>query len=179
MSQEQARGLHSGCKRDHEWPRFRSMLVFTPASNLTGLLQWTLSQVPSMRPSFCWKVETDSSPWSYKALLHQSTLWIVSHFVARQAMSSALMCWAESPMDSEHFFLVPRVLQMKYGQVNKHVNLLGQFHPLPPLRGPRPPVIPFLILHLPRFRRQLDSKGTGLYQPSARHTPQWVRMQRE
>jgi hypothetical protein len=72
-------------------------------------------------------------------------------------MRRALMCWVELHMDLKHIFLVPQVLQNNYGRVNKHVNLLVQ-PPLPPICGPQPRAIPFLISHLPRFRRQIDAK---------------------
>jgi hypothetical protein len=142
-----------------------TMPVFSPAIYTPSIIQRTIYQVPSMCPFTHWNVETDLFLWPSKSLLHQATLWMFSPFVAQRAIRCALMSWVESPLDSDNVFLVPRVLQRNYGQVNKNVNLLGQFHPLSPACGPQPCAVSFLIFHLPRFRRQLDPKGTGLDNP--------------
>jgi hypothetical protein len=69
------------------------------------------------------------------------------------------------------FFLVSCVLQRKYGRLNKHVNLLGQFNPLTPVYGSQQCDVPFLIFHIPRLRRQLKLKVTGLDKPPMGHGP--------
>ena len=46
-------------------------------------------------------------------------------------MSAALMVWVELSLDTEHVFVVPRIMQREYGRVSKHIEFLGQFTDAP------------------------------------------------
>jgi hypothetical protein len=76
-----------------------------------------------------WQWRTDDDDWVSSQLLHRCTLWAISPTTARQAMSSAALSWMESPLDSEHPFVVPRIHQRDFGRVNKHIVYVGQFDP--------------------------------------------------
>jgi hypothetical protein len=72
-------------------------------------------------------------------------------------MSAAALSWVESPLDSEHLFVVPHIHQWDFGHVNKHIVYMGQFDdvPLPPNFSP---YVPFLLFHLPPFQQVLQSR---------------------
>jgi hypothetical protein len=59
-------------------------------------------------------------------MIKQDCLWAISPTVARQAISTALSAWVESPLNSSHLFLVPRVMQRDFGRLNRHIQFLGQ-----------------------------------------------------
>ena len=83
----------------------------------------------------------------------------------------------ESPLNSEHLFLVPRVLQRDFGRVNKHILFIGQFTDLP-LASSFAPLVPFVLFYLPRFRRELCPRGNSGLEPSPPPiVPRWVNHQ--
>jgi hypothetical protein len=87
--------------------------------------------------------------------------------------------WVESPLDSQLLFVIPMVMQWEYGRVNTHVQLVGQFHPLPHLCGMQPNTVPFLSFHLPCFLRTLSTECQDLDQPTSSQPPLWVLTQEE
>jgi hypothetical protein len=106
------------------------MSVFTQANATPSLLFGPSKMfLATSMPPCHWNVQTDLSQWKSQDLLHDSTLYVINPLVARQSMNQAITLWVESPLDSEHFFLVPRVLQGEFGRVKKRIALVGQFHP--------------------------------------------------
>jgi hypothetical protein len=73
----------------------------------------------------------DTSSWEPHNLMYNSTLWVHSLGVVIQGFTAAVMTWVESPWDSSQLFLVPRIQQMSFGWVNKHVEFIGQFKEVP------------------------------------------------
>jgi hypothetical protein len=67
--------------------------------------------------------------------MHKNTFWVLSPGVARQGFTAAIMAWVESPWDSSHLFLVPRIKQRRFGCVNKRVEFIGQFKGVPLGKG--------------------------------------------
>jgi hypothetical protein len=111
-------------------------------------VDWAVSRVGTRVPLSELNVETDLSAWATPYLLRrQSIMWLVNPLVARQAVIRALVTWVESPLDSQHLFLIPPVIQRDYGCINKHVSLVEQFHPLPPMYGVRTKNVPFILFH--------------------------------
>jgi hypothetical protein len=81
------------------------------------------------------------------------------------------MAWVESPWDSSHLFLVPRIQQRSLGRVNKHEEFIGQFKGLPWGRTHSP------LVH---FVRSLKTNNDDVMDPSSKmRAPQWVRDQVE
>jgi hypothetical protein len=106
--------------------------------------------------------------------MHASTFWILSPGVASQGFAAAIMAWEESPWDSSHRFLVPRIQQRSVGRVNKHVESIGQFKDLPWGRA-HSPLVPFVLYYLPPFVRSLKTdRDNGMNPSSKMREPQWV-----
>jgi hypothetical protein len=92
--------------------------------------------------------------------------------VARQALITAALAWAELPLNSSLLFIVPRVMQRDFGRVNCHIQYIGQFPqgtaiPYSPLS------CPFVIV-LPTFSQAESPHQTllpvGLAFPPPLHT---------
>jgi hypothetical protein len=62
-------------------------------------------------------------------MIKHDCMWSLSPTVARQAFSMTALAWVESPLDSSHLFIIPRVMQRDFGLVNRHIRYLGQFDP--------------------------------------------------
>jgi len=157
----------------HDLPR----ALFRPAPCTPAILAWCLEQVHSVSSPADWRFEADLTAWQGSDLIGHRTLWCLSPLVARQGFSAAAHAWVESPLDSEHLFLVPRVLQRDFGRVNKHILFIGQFSDVP-LNGAFSPLVPFVLFYLPRFRRELGPSGdTGMEPSPAPFAPRWVHHQ--
>lgn len=154
--------------------------LFRPAPPSDALLTWVLGQLPSPRPPSAYLWVSDSSCWLATSLLHRHCVWTLYPTTARQGILAAVFAWIESPMDSSHVFLVPRLFQRDFGRVNKHILFLGQFDVLP-LPENFSPLVPFVLFYLPPFVRstkRLDD-APWLDQGAQRSCPDWVRSQME
>jgi hypothetical protein len=81
-------------------------------------------------------------------MMHTNTLWVLSIGVSRKSFTDAIMAWVESPWNSSHLLLVPRVQHMSFGRVNKHVEFIGQFKEIPWGRA-HSPLFPFVLYYPP------------------------------
>jgi hypothetical protein len=89
------------------------------------------------------------------------------------------MAWVESPWDSSHLFLVPRIQQRSFGRVNKHVEFIGQFKEIP-WGSTHSPLVPFVLYYLPPFVHSLKTNSDDGMDPSSKmRALQWVRDQVE
>jgi hypothetical protein len=160
-------------------PTFKTADLFRPAILCNELVEWANTQVAP----FCvdWQFRTENDSWDLGSLIKQHTFWVVPPSMARQAMSTALMAWVESPLDSSHLFVVPRILQREFGRVNKHIRYIGQFHDLPPASLPSSPLVPFSLFYLAPFVRSLETSPvhdeSGLDLSSNTSAPWWVYQQ--
>ena len=107
-------------------------------------------------------------------MINQSVLWCISPSFVRQAILRALASWVESPTNSCHIFLVPRILQRDFGRLSKFVLFSGQYIDLP---LPFTPLVPFVLYYLPPFNRS-DVYQLQLQQQSVDKTsnrvPSWI-----
>lgn len=111
-------------------------------------------------------------------MLKRHCVWSVSPTVARQAFTTAALAWVESPLDSSHLFIVPRIMQRDFGRVNWHIIFLGQFDPKTVPHQAHPCRVPLLLFYLPPHRRCLESKpAPRLDLPSFPKMPAWVTRQ--
>jgi hypothetical protein len=154
--------------------------LFRPAPPSDLLMHWLLKLTASPFAPEEYHWESDLSSWHSHDLIHHHCLWTLSPTIARQGMMAAVFAWIESPSDSSHFFLIPRLLQREFGRVNKHILLLGQFMdaPLPPDFSP---LVPFVVFYLSPFQRhtkRLDN-SPWLDEGSKFSCPEWVRTQME
>ena len=140
-----------------------------PATTIT--LEWVLHTIPFQCPtSTSWQIQSDFSDWSQSSMIKKSVLWCVSPSFARQAILRALSSWVESPTNSCHIFLVPRILQRDFGRLSKFVFFSGQYIDLP---LPFTPLVPFVLYYLPYFNRS-EVYQLQLQQQSVDKTPNRV-----
>jgi hypothetical protein len=160
--------------------KYFAVEVFLPALPSISLTHRALSHIGiQAEHSAWWNVETDTSSWAPQRLMHTHTFWILSPGIARQGFTVAIMAWVESPWYSSHLFLVPRIQQMSFGRVNKHVEFIGQFKDIPWGRA-HSPLVPFVLYYLPPFVRSLkNDRYDGMDPSSKMRAPQWVRDQIE
>ena len=149
-------------------------LLWRSAPGSTSILHWALSKLPEIFPTPTpWLCQTDLSDWSRSRMICRLVYWCVSPSFARQAILQALASWVESPTDSGHIFIVPRILQRDFGRLSKFVHFGGQYNDLP---LPFTPLVPFLIYFIPPFNRhstyqhQLTSTVDTVTNP----VPSWI-----
>ena len=144
-------------------------LLWRPAPATDLILNWVLSILPPLfLSSTSWLFLSDFSDWSRSRMINWSILWCISPSFARQAILQALAAWVESPTDSGHIFIVPRILQRDFGRLSKFVIYGGQYTNIP---LPFTPLVPFVVYFLPPFNRlstyQQQTTTPGV--PRARH----------
>jgi hypothetical protein len=152
--------------------------LFEPFPLTRPLIEWAYRQagvdLPTRVRSF-----TDLDSWSKGDMIKQHCVWSLSPTVARQALTTAALAWAESPLDSSHLFIVPRIMQRDFGRVNRHILYLGQYDPKEMLFLTNHPCrVPLLVFFLPPHRRSLLSKPPHrLDLSSFPRMPPWVARQ--
>jgi hypothetical protein len=149
--------------------------VFLPAFPSISLTHWALSHIGiQAEHAAWWNVESVTSLWAPINLMHAQTFWILSPVVTRQGFTAAIMAWVQSPWDSSHLFLAPRIQQRSFGRVNKHVEFIGTFKDIPWGRAHSPLVL-FVLYYLPPFVRSLKTdREDGMDPSSEMRAPQWV-----
>jgi hypothetical protein len=182
MMTQGTNGLSRGVWENGFNTDFKSFAVefFLPDLPSLSLTQWAISHIGiQTEHAAWWNVETDTSSWAPQKLMHAHTFWVLSPGVARQGFTAAIMAWVESPWDSSHLFLVPRIQQRSFGRVNKHVEFVMQFKEIPWGRT-HSPLVPFVLYYLPHFVCSLKTNRDDGMDPSSRmRAPQWVRDQVE
>jgi len=133
--------------------------IFRPPVFSVDLLTSVLDRVeehPSLRSTVLrsqqWLRRSDFSDWIRSELLHQHTFWCLSSQFAKQAMLLVLQTWCESPTDSSHIFVIPRVMQWDFGRIAKYISYVGQSWDLP---ASVYPTVPLMIFYLPPYNHQL------------------------
>jgi hypothetical protein len=149
--------------------------VFLPALPSLSLTHWDLSHIGiQAEHAAWWNFETDTSSWAPQHLMHAHTFLILSPGVSRQGSTAAIMPRVESPWDSSHLFLVPRIQQRSFRRVNKHVEFIGKFKEIPWGRA-HSPLVPFVLYYLPPFVGSLKTdRDDGMDPSSKMRAPQWV-----
>jgi hypothetical protein len=119
--------------------------VFLPAFPSLSLTKWALSHIEIHEEYSPWcNVETGTSLWKPKKLIHTNTFWFLSPGIARQGFTASIMAWLDFPWDSSHLFILPRIQQSSFGRFNKHVEFIGEFKEIPWGRA-HSPLFPFVI----------------------------------
>jgi hypothetical protein len=146
-----SRGIWDNCLNTDF--KYFAVEVFLPAFSSLSLTKFALGHIGIYENySPLWSVDTDTSSWEPHNLMHKNTFWVISPGVASQDFTAAIMAWVESPCDSSHLFLVPRIQQRSFGRVNKHVEFIGQFKEVPWVRE-HSPLVPFVLYYLPLLVR--------------------------
>jgi hypothetical protein len=154
--------------------------LFEPFALDRPLIEWAYRKAGLVMPPNL-RTFTDLDPWPKGDMIKQDCVWSLSPTVARQALTAAALAWAESPLDSSHLFIVPRVMQRDFGRVNRHILYLGQFNPKDLAFLAHPCRVPLLLFYLPPHRRSLFSTPARRLDlptfPTFPHPPAWVARQ--
>ncbi len=158
--------------------------IWRPAECSPALLAWALAtaNVPNTYRLRPWLFRQDLDDWSLTPLLHRFTFWCPSPHFGKQCILQALAAWVESPFDSGHLFLIPRIMQRDFGRVHKHVKFIGVFWDVPLTFTP---VVPFLLFYLPPFNRlaayleKSDAAANRVDTGPPLRPPTWVKQQIE
>jgi hypothetical protein len=74
--------------------KYFAVEVFLPALSSLYLTDWALSHIGiQAEHAAWWNVETDTISWAPLKNMHAHTFWILSHGVARQGFTAAIMAW--------------------------------------------------------------------------------------
>jgi len=152
-------------------------LLWQPAPATNQILQWVISILPPLFDvSTPWIILSDFSNWSRTTFVGRSVMWCISPNFARQAILQALAAWVESPTDSGHIFIVPRILQRDFGRLSKFVVYGGQYTNLP---LPFTPLLPFVVYFLPPFDRHsaYQRQIVSPMDASPNAVPSWVQQE--
>jgi hypothetical protein len=77
--------------------------VFLLALPPPSLTQWALSHIEIHEENApWWNVETDTSFWEPKKMMHTNTFWVLSPDVAIQGFTAAIMAWVDPPPGIAH-----------------------------------------------------------------------------
>jgi hypothetical protein len=151
--------------------------LFEPFPLDNVMIQWAYRQAGLIQPPKV-RVFHDLNNWNKADMLKPDCIWPVSPTVAQQALTTAALAWAESPLDSSHLFLVPHVLQCDFGCINCHIQYLGQFDPKELPLHSHPCCVPLLLFYLPPHRRSICPQAScRMDLPSFPRMPAWVAQQ--
>jgi hypothetical protein len=160
-------------------PSFSTQALFEPFPLTDPLVTWLASVLPKpwVDPT-CLLHQPPLLPWRRSRLMHNHCVWSLDPALAREAMTVACLAWAESPLDSSHVFVVPKILQRTFGRVNRHMIFLGQFDPSALFSLSHPCLVPLLIYYLPPFIRTFPIvSDRGVEPPPSGRIPPWITQQ--
>jgi hypothetical protein len=79
--------------------KYFAVEVFLPALLSLSLSKWALSHIEIHEESApWWNVETNTSSWEPKTMMHINTLWVLSPGISRQCFTASIMVWVEFPL---------------------------------------------------------------------------------
>jgi hypothetical protein len=113
---------------------------------------------------------TGISDWSWGTISQNLSLWTPSPELGRQSLGHFMDCWVERAHETAAIFAIPRILQRDWGNLSKYILDIGTFYPteLPP-DCQFHSLIPFCILHIPRFVRSLPLRRLEPAPSPSRH----------
>lgn len=118
---------------------------------LSPSLLSSVTSILDLPPHIAWHCVDCHSPWTLSNLLHRHTLWCISPQLARQAVLQATYAYCESPFDTSHVFVIPRLLLRQFQRLNKYYTVHGPYWNLPVGYHAE---VPFVILHFPPYCRE-------------------------
>lgn len=120
-------------------------------------------------------------------LLHQHALWLLSPQFAAQYMLQAALAWVESPFDSSHIFVVPRIMEASFARINKHFQCIGPLSDLPVGFHTHIPFVLYVLFPFCRVTKYLKQRSSLSFDPDSVELdtspsdipPLWLRQQVE
>jgi hypothetical protein len=147
--------------------------VFLPLPFNQGIGQWACDQL-GWNPHYH-HIDADSS-WDPRSFRGRLTIWNPSAEWARQALSVFIRSWIQSPWDTAAIFLIPRILQRRWGRVCRYIKELGVFHGnLLPEYCSFEAHLPFVFLYIPCHISVLGKSRLG--ETSIGDCPNWHKRQ--
>lgn len=159
-------------------------LLFRAALPSIELLSVCLHVLNLPQNPYIWKFWDAFHSWTPQALLHSSNFWTVPSNLARQAILSATYGFCETPLSSQHIFVIPRLQLRQFHRINRYYHVYGPFWDLP---VGFTPLVPFVIIYLPPHCRitqyyrekQNKTKPQHLDMPPSFSEPGWITSQVE
>jgi hypothetical protein len=123
----------------------------------TALGSWALDTV-GLPTDTEYKLQQSLSPWTFETIYGQTTIWVPTPEVARQALVKFLDIWVENATITSGIFLVPRIMQKDWGHISRHIEEIAIVYPADlPEVCTYPSLIPFALLYVPRYSRCLTA----------------------
>jgi hypothetical protein len=93
-----------------------------------------------------------TTKWEWVDIVGQLLIWNPTPKISNQAISHFLDFWVERACKMQDFFIIPRILQRKWGYLAKHILGIGVFYPhaLTAEYGVTS-LIPFCVLFVPPY----------------------------
>ena len=144
--------------------------LFPPVPLSSALRDWaqTFLQVPGPVPICDFQhdqVERVTKGWS---------IWAPPPECARQVIVHYLHRWVQTPMTMGAIFLVPRILQGRWGRICRYVVEMGVFHAslLPPGYAFEV-LLPFVVLVIRPHQHALRRPRNRMERPALSHHKKW------
>jgi hypothetical protein len=174
MIDEGTDGLSQGLWLPPQWIHRSSLvesaLALGPVQYGPALGQWALNLVGLPKDTL-FKLHESLAAWSFTDIAEQTSLWIPSPEIARQAIVKFLDIWVESATTTRGIFLVPRIMQRDWGHISKHIVEIATIYLTTlPMECAYSSLIPFVVLYVPYFSRflpssRMDEPTKGYYFP--------------
>jgi hypothetical protein len=122
--------------------------LFNPVPYTKALGRWAMAEVGFQGdpPLFL----QCGHPEAYDSIRGCLTIWTPPPECGRQALTTYLRNWVQSPFDTSAIFILPRILQRQWGRVARYIKERGVYH-----SGLLPPEcrfeshLPFVLLFIP------------------------------
>lgn len=149
-----SRGLAFANSRLRRSPQEEILRLFQPVPFTWELMSFVETVGCRPRGSRPLQHVESVSNWVFGDVAGRSTVWTPRPDWADQVITAVLNVWIEQPLDTEAYFVVPRIFQRRWGRKSKHIVevSLTWAHEMP---GPLETDIPVVVLHLPFHVRSL------------------------
>jgi hypothetical protein len=169
-----SRGLWLSSHRLYRLSLTESALALGAVPFSLALLEsWALVELVSLDADADYHLQMSLSPWSFDTIYGQTTIWVPTPEIARQALVTFLEVWVENARITRGLFLIPRIMQKDWGRLSRHIVEVATVYPtnLPDCCS-YPTLIPFVLVYVPHFSRCLTP--SRLDEPTSRgHYPKW------
>lgn len=175
--------LPSSFSSHHEYNPMSSL--FQPASPSNILISTVLLLLQLPPDPSPWIVIDSTTSWYSVDMIGKCVFWCLPPQLCLQAMLFVTYRFCESPFNTHHIFVVPRILLRQFIRVNKYFSFIGPFWDLP--IGFSPCRVPFMIFSLPPYCRLTtylrEKENQAKYAPldisTQQSVPFWIHKQVE
>jgi hypothetical protein len=171
-----SRGLWLSPQRVHRSSLLESALALGPVVYTHPLGQWAL-EICDLDRDTPFVIQQSLDDWSFASISDQTTIWIPSPEISRQALVKFLESWVETPARTRGIFLIPRIMQRDWGHLSKHVREVATVYPSTlPEKCFYQSLIPSVVLYIPYFSHCLPTERMDAHSEN-RYFPKWYEAQ--